>query len=78
MDINTLLLSGGGINCIAILGVFKYLFDNGKIVTIGHGINISHNTEIIDVSGKHIYPGLISAGSTLGLQEINAVRATRD
>ena len=54
------------------------LFENGKITAIGHGLEISENTEIIDVSGKHIYPGLISAGSTLGLQEIGAVRATRD
>jgi imidazolonepropionase-like amidohydrolase len=54
------------------------LFDDGKIVAIGHGIEIPNNTKIIDVKGKHIYPGLISAGSTLGLQEVNAVRATRD
>tara|TARA_B100001029_G_C15060543_1_gene458069 strand:+ start:349 stop:1653 length:1305 start_codon:yes stop_codon:yes gene_type:complete len=54
------------------------LFNNGKIISIGHGFEIPKNTEIIDVSGKHIYPGLISAGSTLGLQEINAVRSTRD
>lgn len=54
------------------------LFDDGKIVAIGHGIEIPNNTEIIDVEEKHIYPGLISAGSTLGLQEVNSVRATRD
>lgn len=34
--------------------------------------------EIIDITGKHIYPGLISANSTLGLVEIESVRATRD
>ncbi len=33
---------------------------------------------VIDVSGRHIYPGFIAANSTLGLQEIQAVRATRD
>lgn len=54
------------------------LFNNGKIIAIGHGIEITKDTQIIDVSGKHIYPGLISAGSSLGLQEVNAVRATRD
>mgnify|MGYP001218299819 CR=1 FL=1 len=54
------------------------LFENGIIKAIGHGLEISVNTEIIDVTGKHIYPGLISAGSALGLQEINAVRATLD
>ena len=33
---------------------------------------------VIDVSGRHIYPGFIAANSALGLEEIQAVRATRD
>lgn len=33
---------------------------------------------VIDVRGKHIYPGIIAPNSTLGLVEIDAVRATRD
>jgi imidazolonepropionase-like amidohydrolase len=33
---------------------------------------------VIDVRGKHIYPGIIAPNSTLGLTEIDAVRATRD
>jgi imidazolonepropionase-like amidohydrolase len=34
--------------------------------------------EVIDASGKHIYPGFIAPNSTLGLTEIDAVRATND
>jgi imidazolonepropionase-like amidohydrolase len=34
--------------------------------------------EIIEATGKHIYPGIISPNSTLGLTEIDAVRATND
>jgi imidazolonepropionase-like amidohydrolase len=33
---------------------------------------------IIDCNGQHFYPGLVSANNTLGLTEIDAVRATRD
>jgi imidazolonepropionase-like amidohydrolase len=33
---------------------------------------------IINVQGKHIYPGFIAPNSTLGLVEIDAVRATED
>lgn len=33
---------------------------------------------IIDVTGKEVYPGFIAPNSTLGLTEIDAVRATRD
>ena len=32
----------------------------------------------IDVTGKHIYPGLISLNNMMGLNEVEAVRATLD
>jgi imidazolonepropionase-like amidohydrolase len=54
------------------------LFDKGKIVAVGKEINIPKDAEVIDVKGKHIYPGLINAFTTIGLIEIGAVRATRD
>jgi imidazolonepropionase-like amidohydrolase len=34
--------------------------------------------EVISVEGKHVYPGFILPYTTLGLQEIDAVRATLD
>ena len=33
---------------------------------------------IINCDGQHFYPSLVSANNTLGLTEIDAVRATRD
>ena len=33
---------------------------------------------IIDAENQHVYPGFVAANSTLGLTEIDAVRATRD
>lgn len=33
---------------------------------------------IIDASGKEIYPGFVASNSTLGITEIDAVRASRD
>ncbi len=56
----------------------EILFDGGKIISVGHNLSAMYRIEKIDATGKHIFPGLISAGSTLGLQEIGAVRATRD
>jgi imidazolonepropionase-like amidohydrolase len=53
------------------------VFNNGKITDIGTGISTS-GAKVIDCSGKHIYPGLISPVTDLGLNEIGAVRATRD
>ncbi len=54
------------------------LFDKGKIVAVGKNVEIPKDAEIIDVKGKHVYPGLINAFTTIGLIEIGAVRATRD
>lgn len=41
-------------------------------------ISLAPGTEVIDVSGHHLYPGLIDAVTILGLREVSAVRATRD
>lgn len=54
------------------------LFIDGKIAEIGGDVNLPVNVEVIDVQGKHIFPGLIDANSNMGLVEINAVRATVD
>ena len=35
-------------------------------------------TEVIDGSGRHVYPGLISSSTDIGLVEIEAVRASLD
>lgn len=56
-------------------------FDNGVISYVGSGAEIRLNAEtatIIDASGKQVYPGFIAFNSILGLNEIDAVRATRD
>lgn len=54
-------------------------FDNGKITYAGpqNGANLS-GYEVVDVTGQHIYPGLIHPNSTLGLNEVESVRATID
>ena len=54
------------------------LIRNGRIEAVGAEIAVPVDAKQIDVSGKHIYPGLIDAETSLGLIEIEAVRATRD
>lgn len=55
---------------------------DGKIMLVANAttsrIDKSGYDEVIDANGKHIYPGLIAPNSTLGLTEIEAVRATND
>jgi imidazolonepropionase-like amidohydrolase len=50
-----------------------------KILDVGEVLSVQHkNAKVIDLAGKHIYPGLIALNNYAGLNEIDAVRATRD
>ena len=50
----------------------------GKITAIGANVAIPANAKVVDVTGKHIYPGLIDAYSTVGIAEIGAVDMSND
>ena len=39
---------------------------------------IPYKGNIIDIKGQHVYPGFIAANASLGLVEIDAVRASND
>ena len=75
-----ILVRGGTIHTVShgTLENTDILFENGKIVSIDRDISLPPETQIIDATSQHVFPALISAGSTIGLQEIGAVRATRD
>lgn len=74
-----ILLKNGVIHTIS-NGVIQgsILFDNGKITHVGEFIAPQVGTEVIDLEGKHVYPGFIAAVSGIGLVEINAVDVTND
>ena len=54
------------------------LFRDGRIVAIGKKVRMPEGTLVIDLHGRHVYPGMVEAHSQLGLTEISAVRATKD
>lgn len=55
------------------------IVDDGVIVHVGEaGTGSRDDATVVDLSGRHLYPGLIAATSSLGLTEINSVRATND
>ena len=54
-------------------------FEQGKITEVNSGkMNSSRDVERIDATGLHIYPGLISPNTYLGLTETGAVDVTND
>lgn len=55
------------------------MFSKGKLVFVGSALTkIARLGQVIDAKGKHVYPGFIVANSTLGLGEIDAVKASID
>lgn len=56
-------------------------FDNGKIIVLEENPTFKTDEtmgKVIDCTGKHVYPGIIAANTKVGLDEIEAVRATND
>lgn len=55
------------------------MFEDGKLSFVGSAnTKIARAGKVIDASGKHIYPGFIAPTKTLGLVEVEAVRASDD
>jgi imidazolonepropionase-like amidohydrolase len=54
------------------------LMVDGKISAVGTTVSIPSGIEVIDCKGLTIYPGMIDAGTNLGLNEISAVARTTD
>src|SRR5262245_6711543 len=54
------------------------VFDGGKITALGKDATPPAGAEIINLDGKHVYPGLFEPWNDVGLVEINSIRATID
>lgn len=74
------LLKGGEVHTVsgAVMAKSDVLLSDGKIAALGANLKAPAGATVVDVTGKRVYPGLISAHTTLGLEEIAAVRATVD
>jgi len=73
-------LVGGTIHTVdgPIIDGGTVVFDEGKITAVGKNVPMPRSCQSIDVSGQHVYPGLIESMSNIGLIEIGSVRATID
>lgn len=76
---DALLLRGATVHTVSgpVLSPGDVLISDGKISAVAKRID-SSEARVLDLSGLHLYPGLISAATELGLVEIAGVRATQD
>jgi imidazolonepropionase-like amidohydrolase len=65
-------LTGGTIHTVSGAAIENgtLVFEDGKITAVGAGVAVPAGAERIDVSGRHLWPGLIDAYSAMGLTEI--------
>src|SRR5699024_4626921 len=54
------------------------LVSDGRIEAIGDQINLPDDVTVVELDGQHLYPGLVHAGTVLGLTEIGSVAGTDD
>lgn len=54
------------------------IFNDGKITAIGADVSTPTTGTTINAQGKHVYPGFIAPSKSLGLVEVDAVRASDD
>ncbi len=75
-----LVLQGATVHTITngILSNTDIYISEGKIKSIGKDLVLSGDEQVIDCSGKHVYPGFIDGGTHLGLSEVGSVSLTED
>ncbi len=57
------------------------VFEKGKITGVGDATVVkfaTNDAELININGKHVYPGFIAPVNTLGLVEYESIKATLD
>lgn len=54
------------------------VISDGKITAVGKSVSAPASAKVIDAHGLSVYPGMIDAGTSLGLTEISSVAGTQD
>lgn len=79
VEAQTYALRGGTIHTLAgQTFVGTVVIRDGRIAEVGPNVQAPAGAEVVDVAGKHVYPGMFDAVSGLGLTEVGAVEVTND
>lgn len=73
-------LTGGTIHTVSdgVIEEGTIVFEDGEITELGTNVNVPADAREVDVSGRHVYPGLVDSYNRMGLYEIGAVDETVD
>ncbi len=54
------------------------LIRDGRIIELGRGVEVPSGAERIHAKGRHVWPGVIALGTSIGLAGVGSVRGTID
>src|SRR5215213_7148020 len=54
------------------------VISGGRISAVGTNVDAPADAQTIDAGGLWVYPGMIDAGTSMGLSEVSSVGATND
>ena len=77
----TVAITGGRVLTMGPAGEIErgtVVITGGRIVAVGADVAVPAGAKIIDATGKIVTPGLVAAGTALGLIEVRAVETTDD
>ncbi|HEX2693446.1 MAG TPA: amidohydrolase family protein [Gemmatimonadaceae bacterium] len=80
VDAQTIAITGGKVYPVSgpAIDGGTVLIVNGKITAVGSNVAVPADAQRIDATGKIVTPGFVNSSTQLGVQEIAAVRDTRD
>ena len=76
----TVALTGGTVHPVSgpTIDRATIVVTDGRITAVGADVSPPAGATVISCEGKHVYPGLISANTILGLTEVGSVLGTND
>lgn len=77
----TVAITGGRVITMGPAGEIErgtVLISDGRIIAVGTDVVLPADAKIVDAAGKIVTPGLVAAGTALGLIEVRSVETTDD
>jgi imidazolonepropionase-like amidohydrolase len=76
----TIALTGGTVHTVSgpTISDGTVLMTDGRITAVGANVAVPAGARVVPVAGRHVWPGIVSPNTVIGLLEVRSVQGTRD